>query len=198
MAPDVLSFAVSSARRTSPVSRNRRLGSVSRQRRNSDCTDNDVEDGSAAQPGSLPIAETIVSEVEHVHRAVGPDLPDLDVCRFQTAMDDAPVVRAFQRVGDLLQSAAPRRSEWPRAQCAARSSPSTSSMTSAVKSGVFLEAVDRPDVRIVEGREHFCFALKARKAIRVAGQPGASHVDRRRPFQMAVGRRDRPFPCRRR
>ena len=31
-----------------------------------------------------------------------------------------------------------------------------------------LEPVDRPDVRMVEGREDFGFALKAREAIRIA------------------------------
>ena len=51
-----------------------------------------------------------------------------------------------------------------------------------------LEAVDRPDVRMVEGREHFGFALKARQAIRIAGHRGGQHLDRHRPLQIAVGR----------
>ena len=49
------------------------------------------------------------TEVEHLHRAVG---ADLDVGRLQIAMDDALLVRGFERLGDLLaRSAAPRRAE---------------------------------------------------------------------------------------
>ena len=38
------------------------------------------------------------TEVEHLHGAVG---ADLDVRRLQVAMDDALLVRGFERVGDL-------------------------------------------------------------------------------------------------
>ncbi len=41
---------------------------------------------------------------------------------------------------------------------------------------------------MVEGREHFGFALKARQAIRIAGHRGGQHLDRHRPLQIAVGR----------
>jgi hypothetical protein len=40
-------------------------------------------------------------EIEHLHRAVG---PDLDVGRLQIAMDDAVFVRGLERVGDLLRN----------------------------------------------------------------------------------------------
>ena len=75
----------------------------------------------------------------------------------------------------------------PRAIRCDRSSPSTSSITSAVKSGVF-ETVDRSDVRMVESREHFGFALKTREPVRIAGDRRGEHLDRHRPFQIAVGR----------
>ena len=39
-------------------------------------------------------------EVEHLHRAVG---ADLDVRGLEIAMDDALLVRGFQRLGDLLR-----------------------------------------------------------------------------------------------
>ena len=51
-----------------------------------------------------------------------------------------------------------------------------------------LEAVDRPDVRMVEGREHFGFALEACEAIGIAGHRGGQHLDRHRTLQIAVGR----------
>ena len=39
-------------------------------------------------------------EVEHLHRAIG---PDFDVRGFQIAMDDPLLVRRRQRLGDLLR-----------------------------------------------------------------------------------------------
>ena len=41
---------------------------------------------------------------------------------------------------------------------------------------------------MVEGREHFGFALKAREAIRIASHGGGQHFDRHRPLEVAVGR----------
>ena len=52
----------------------------------------------------------------------------------------------------------------------------------------FLEAIDRPDVRMVEGREHFGFTLKARETLRIATDRGGEHFDGHRPLQIAVDR----------
>ena len=41
---------------------------------------------------------------------------------------------------------------------------------------------------MVEGREHFGFALKAREAIRIAGHRGRQHLDRHDRFRLRVGR----------
>ena len=40
------------------------------------------------------------AEVEHFHRAIG---SNLDVRGFQIAMDDALLVRGFERLGDLFR-----------------------------------------------------------------------------------------------
>ena len=70
------------------------------------------------------------TEVEHLHRAVG---ADLDVRGLEIAVNDALLVRRFERVGNL-----PRDRERlvdrerPRAMRCERSSPSTSSITRAV------------------------------------------------------------------
>ena len=61
-----------------------------------------------------------------------------------------------------------------------------------------LEAVDRRDVRMVERREHFGFALKAREPIRIAGHRGGQHLDRDATASDWCRSRDRPRPCRRR
>ena len=71
----------------------------------------------------------------------------------------------------------------------ARSSPSTSSITSAYRRppAVF-EPVDTGNVRMVEGREHFGFALKPREPFGVSGDRRRQNLDRDLAFQLRVGR----------
>ena len=110
----------------------------------------------APAPASAPaLRET---EVEDLDRAVG---RELDVRGFQIAMDDAALVRGFERVGDLSRDR--QRFVQRNRPCAMRSAsvgPSTSSRTSARCLRV-LEAVDLRDVRMVQRRERP--ALRARK-----------------------------------
>lgn len=51
-----------------------------------------------------------------------------------------------------------------------------------------LEAVDRRDVRMVERREDFGFALESREAIRVTSHRGRQYLDRDLALQVGVGR----------
>ena len=81
-----------------------------------------------APVGSMRLRE---AEVEHLHRAVG---ADLDVGGLQIAMNDALLVRGFERVRDLprdRQRFGERRPRRARDASASRSSPSTSSITRA-------------------------------------------------------------------
>jgi hypothetical protein len=90
------------------------------------------------------------------------------------------VIRGFQREADFHRVGAicfaignaSSIGMAPRAMRCERSSPFDQLHDERGEVACLLEAVDRPDVRMVEGREHFRFALKARKAIRVAGQRG--------------------------
>ena len=88
------------------------------------------------------------SEVEHLDRAVR---ADLDVRGLEIAMDDAAArarLRAPRR--SAARSAELRRSGSHRARFAAtESSPSTSSITSAVDAVGFFDTVDRGDVRVI-------------------------------------------------
>ena len=43
-----------------------------------------------------------------------------------------------------------------------------------------------PLAEMVEGREHFGFALKARQAIRIASHRGGQHLNRNLTFQIRV------------
>ena len=129
------------------------------------------------------------AEVQHLHGAVR---AHLDVGRLQIAMDDALLVRRFERFGDLLsRSAAPRRSgSGPCAMRSASRRPSTSSITSAFTPGRVFEPVDGRDVRVIERGEDFGFALKRAATPPRAGssaRPGASAW---------CPSRDTPHPCR--
>ena len=117
-----------------------------------------------------------------------PSGADLDVRRLQIAVDDVLLVRGVERVGDLLRDRQrlverDRAARDPRRQVVAVDQ--FHDQGGEVR--CLLEAVDRRDVRMVESREHFGFALKAREAIRIAGHRGRQHLDRHRPLQIAVG-----------
>ena len=100
-------------------------------------------------------------------------------------MDDALLVRGFERFGDLSRDLAwPRRAATPRARCAReRSSPSTSSITSAWMRALaggraFLEAVDLRDVRMVQRRKRLGFAPKALQPIGIPRELVAEDLQR--------------------
>jgi hypothetical protein len=125
-------------------------------------------------------------EVEHLHCAV---VAHLDVGGLQIAVDDVLLMRRFERVRDLLRD---RQRLVDRDRAARDSRRQVVALDQFHDQGGevwgLLEAVDRPDVRMVEGRERFGFTLKARKAIRIAGHRCRQHLDRRRPLQIAVDR----------
>ena len=52
----------------------------------------------------------------------------------------------------------------------------------------FFEAVDRGDVRMIQGGEHFRFALEARQPIGVGGERGRQDLDRDLALELRVGR----------
>ena len=52
----------------------------------------------------------------------------------------------------------------------------------------FFEAVDGGDVRMIQRREHFRFALKAREPIGIGRERGRQDLDRDLTFQPRVGR----------
>ena len=104
------------------------------------------------------------AEVEHLHRAVG---AHLDVRGLQIAMDDPLLVRGFERLGDLLRDRqAPRRAESRLARCAATVVALDQFHHERAHAVRFFEAVDRGDVRMIQRREDFRFALKPREPVR--------------------------------
>ena len=49
-----------------------------------------------------------------------------------------------------------------------------------------LEAVDRCDVRMIEGGKQFCFALEPREPLAVARDRHGQHLDRHRALQVGI------------
>ena len=85
-------------------------------------------------------------------------------------MDDAVLVRRFERLGDLARDRQGLVKRYrPAAMRALRSSPSTSSITSARSVGL-LEPVDLRDVRVVQRGQHSGFALEPHQTIGIAGE----------------------------
>jgi hypothetical protein len=123
-------------------------------------------------------------EVEHLHGAVS---TDLDVRGLQIAVDDALLVRCFKRFSDLLRD---------RHGVIERHRALRDVVGEVLALDEFhhergdiwslFEAEDRRDVRMIESREHFGFALKAREAIRITGYRGGQHLDGDLTFQARV------------
>ena len=76
----------------------------------------------------------------------------------------------------------------PRAIRCDRSSPSTSSITSARDAARFFEAVDARDVRMIQRREDLRFALEAREAIGIVRERVRQDLDRDVAIQLRVAR----------
>ena len=83
-------------------------------------------------------------------------------------------------------------------RCGPRASaPRPAPSRARVEPSASLEAVDRRDVRMVERREHFRFALKASQPLRVAGDRVRQDLDRDLRASASCRWRGRPRPCRR-
>ena len=101
-------------------------------------------------------------------------------------MDDAGVVRCLERLGNL-----PRH----RQRLVDGDRPAGDARGQVLALDQFhhqrrkiagLQAVDLGDVRMVEGREHFGFALESRQPLGVARQLRRQHLERHFAFQPGV------------
>jgi hypothetical protein len=126
------------------------------------------------------------TKVEHFHYSVW---PHLHVGRLQIAMNDALLVCRFQRLGDLLRD---------RQRFVERDRTTHEALRQVVALDQFhhqrdpvhalLEAEDLRDVRMVERRKYFGFALKARQPLGIGRQRRWQHLDRHLTLQVRVGR----------
>jgi len=128
----------------------------------------------------------MVGESEQLHRAVR---PDLDVGGLQVAVDDAPVVRGVERLGDLPRD---RQSlvEWHRAlRDAVRKGRSFNQFEDQRLPSVgVLETVDGRDVWMIQRGEHLCLTLEPCQALGVVRHSRQQHLDRHLAIELRVAR----------
>ena len=123
-------------------------------------------------------------EVEHLHRAVA---AHLDVRGLQIAMDDALLVRRFERLGNLLRD---------RERLIERDRTSSDALREIVSLDQFhhegghapalFEAVDGGDVWVVQRGEGLGFTLEAREPISIVGERLGQHLDRDVAIQFRI------------
>ena len=102
-------------------------------------------------------------EVEHLHGAVS---SDLDVRGFQIAMNDALLVRRFERLRDLLGDGQRLIERNGAARDALRQILAFDEFHhQRGHVAAIFNAVDGGDVGMIQRREHFRFALKTREPI---------------------------------
>ena len=126
------------------------------------------------------------AEVQHLHHAVW---PHFDVRGLEIAVDDALLVRRFERLGDLRRDRPgvgqrQRSLRDPIGKCRARHKLEHERMHS---SAVF-EAVDVADVRMIERREHLRFTPEAGEAAWIVRDGGQQDFDRDVAIELRVAR----------
>jgi hypothetical protein len=109
-------------------------------------------------------------------------------------MDDALLVRGFERLGDLRAMAALRRRESALRDPVASVGPSTSSITSACVPPIVPGRRSR-DVWMIQRRQDFGFTLKPSQSLGIGGDRLRQDLDRDRRFRF-VSSHDTPRPFR--
>ena len=116
------------------------------------------------------------AEVEHLHRAVG---LHLDVAGLEIAMNDPSLVGGLQRVGDLVGDRHRLRDrQRPPLQPLGQRRALDELEDEGMHALRLLEAVDRPDVRVVERGQQPRFPFEARPPVGVRGEEGREDLDR--------------------
>ena len=136
------------------------------------------------------------AEIEDLDGAVG---AELDVRRFQIAMDDAGLVRRFERFGHLFRDRQRLVDGDGAARDALREILALDELHhEGADAGRFFDAVQLRDVRMIERGQRLRFAFEPHETIGVRreGLPAGSSARRR--DRGAYRGRDTPRPCRRR
>ena len=126
------------------------------------------------------------SKVQHLCEAVR---RDLDVGRLQVAMDDAAIVRRLERLRDLTADRDDLADcERTGGQAFGERRPLDELEHECGHVPALLDAVDRADVRVIEGRERASLVLEPRPSIRVVREGVGQDLDRNRASEPGVVR----------
>ena len=118
-----------------------------------------------------------------------PSAPHLDVRRFQIPVDDALLVRRFDRLGDLPRDRQRLVDRHPVAPEALRQILALDEFHHERGDAVaVLQPVDRADVRMIERGEHRGLALETRATVGVVGERTRQEFDRDLAIQRRVPR----------
>ena len=103
-------------------------------------------------------------------------------------MDDALFVRGFERFRDLLRDGQRFVEQQGSARDALRQIVAFDELHhQRGHIPAFFEAVDRGDVRMVQGGEQFCFALETCEPVSIGGERRWQDLDRDLSFESRVG-----------
>ena len=133
------------------------------------------------------------AEVQHLHDAVG---AHLDVRGLQIAMDDALLVRGFERLGDLLRDLKRLVDRDRAARNALRQIVALDEFHHERRDArALFEAVDGGDVRMIQRGEDFGFAMEPCEPIVVSGERWRQDLDGDLRFSfVSVARYTSPMP----
>ena len=134
--------------------------------------------------GSRGIREFRQPEIEHLDDAVR---RDLHVRRLQVAMDDALLVRRFERVDHLACNAKRRDKRKPGPLLRERLAFDELEDQKSCGAG-FLEAVDDRDIGVIQRRKDLGLALKARQSVWIGREQLGKHLDRDVAIQLRIAR----------
>ena len=130
-------------------------------------------------------------EVEDLHSARG---RDLDIRGLQIPVDDPSFVRGVERIGDLPRDRERLWNGQALASCLfsgelVREGLALDQLQHQRSDAVrLLDAVDRTDVRMIEGREQARFTLEPGEAVRIGSERTRQDLDRDVASQLRVAR----------
>jgi hypothetical protein len=133
----------------------------------------------------IPSDELRQSEVEHFDSAFR---RDFHIRRLEIAMDDAPVVRRLERLGDLSCDAEclVKRKRSPGDPLSERR-PRHELHDQEASAFGFLQSVNRRNVGMIERRERLRLARESRSTVRITGGGLGKQLERDGAVQLRVG-----------
>ena len=140
----------------------------------------------AVNRGRRPLNVPRQTKVQYLH---GPVVLDFDIGGLEIAMNDAPIVRRRERLGDLIgdrKRFIERNRSAFETVCECRSVHELEH--ERVHASRVFETVDGGDARMIERGEHVRLACEQRQALRVVGEHVGEYLQRDVTIQLGIAR----------